>query len=358
MKEEKISSLQLLFLLVTLGIATADVFLPAYVAQQAGRDSWISVIIGTISSIIIVNIFVTLGLRYPDKTLVEYSCDILGKPLGKLVGFIFIYYSFLVTIFITRSMGEIFVISFNPDTPIIVFIVLVILLAAYALGKGIEVISRINEILLPIGIIVLVGVSLLNIGELNFNYFLPVMYDGIIPSLRGGILIQAWLIETVIILQLIPFIKKKNKIRSIITASIVILGMGLMIGVLTIALFGSAAKNFMLPALEFVRYASFGAYFRGVDITIMGVWAGGIFIKISLFFYVFITGLAQLLNIKSYKGLIVPGGLLVITSSMVCSRNIIEAIYFLNFIFPLYSFSIAFILPSLLLLVSIFRSKS
>lgn len=48
---EKISVLQFSFLLITIVLATADVFLSALVAQQAGRDSWISVIIGTIISI-------------------------------------------------------------------------------------------------------------------------------------------------------------------------------------------------------------------------------------------------------------------------------------------------------------------
>jgi len=355
---ERISSKQLLFLLITLIIATADVFLPAFVAQQAGRDSWISVIIGTISSIIIGNIFISLGLRYPDKTFVEYSCDILGKPLGKLAGAIFLYYMFLITSIITKQLGEIFVVAFNPETPIIIFIALSILLASYAIGKGIEVISRINEILLPVGVIVLVGIGVLNLNELNFNYFLPVMYDGILPPLRGAILIQSWMVETVTILQLFPFIKEKKKIRRTVTISIVALGIALQIGVLTIALFGSATKIFMLPALEFVRYASLGEYFRGLDITIMGVWVGGIFVKMSIFFYVFTTGLAQLLNMKSYKELILPVGVLIVTFSMVFSRNIMGGIYFSNFIFPLYSFFVVFLLPVLLLLVSMLRKKN
>ncbi|MDQ2085570.1 endospore germination permease [Herbivorax sp. ANBcel31] len=355
---EKISSLQLLFLLVTAVIATADVFLPAYVAQQAGRDSWISVIIATISSLIIVNIFISLGLRYPNKTFVEYSCDILGKPLGKLAGIIFLYYTFLIASISTKNLGEIFIIAFNPEIPIILFIVLTILLTAYTIGQGIEVIARINEVLFPIAIIILIGIGILNLDHLNFNYFLPVLYDGILPPLRGGLLIQSWLVETVIVLQLIPFIKDKKNIRSKVTASIVILGFGLQIGVLTIALFGAATKIFMLPALEFVRFASFGENLRGVDITIMGIWMGGIVVKISIFFYVFTTGLAQLLNIKSYKGLILPSGTLLITFSMAFSRNVMEGNYFANFIKPFYSFSVAFILPTLVLLVSKIRKNN
>lgn len=355
---EKISVLQFSFLIITVILATADVFLPALVAQQAGRDSWFSVIIGTIISIIIVNIFISLALKYPDKTFVEYSCDILGKPLGKLAGGIFLYYIFIIACISTRNLGEIFVIAFNPKTPIAVFIITIILLAAYAVGKGIETISRMNEILLPVGIMVLIGISALNFKELDFNYFLPIMYDGIIPPLRGSILIQAWMIETIIILQLMPFLKDKKKIRSSVTASLVVVGLGLQIGVLIIALFGLATKFFMFPALEFVRYASFGENFRGIDITIMSVWLGGAFIKISAFTYIFIMGLAQLINIKSHKDLIVPGGVLIATYSMVFSRNVMEETYFIGFIKPFYSLSVVFLLPTLLLLVSTLRKNT
>ncbi len=80
---EKISVLQFSFLIITVILATADVFFPALAPQQAGRDSWFSVIIGTIISIIIVNIFISLALKYPDKTFVEYSCDILRKTSWK-----------------------------------------------------------------------------------------------------------------------------------------------------------------------------------------------------------------------------------------------------------------------------------
>ncbi len=84
------------------------------------------------------------------------------------------YYIFIIAC-IDRNLGEIFVIAFNPKTPIAVFIITIILLAAYAVGKGIETISRMNEILLPVGIMVLIGISALNFKELDFNYFLPII---------------------------------------------------------------------------------------------------------------------------------------------------------------------------------------
>ncbi len=64
----KITARQLGFIAVTLVIATADVLLPALVALEAKQDAWISVIIATLVSLVVVTMIVTLGLRYPGST--------------------------------------------------------------------------------------------------------------------------------------------------------------------------------------------------------------------------------------------------------------------------------------------------
>lgn len=46
-------------------------FLP-FVIQESKEDSWIAVIVGTIGALIIINVFITLGLKYPNKTLAQY----------------------------------------------------------------------------------------------------------------------------------------------------------------------------------------------------------------------------------------------------------------------------------------------
>ena len=41
-------------------------------------------------------------------------------------------------------------------------------------------------------------------------------YNGIIPSLKGSLLVQGWIAETVIILHLIPYVKDKEKSENIL----------------------------------------------------------------------------------------------------------------------------------------------
>ena len=354
----KITSIQLSFLLITLVIATADVFLPAFVAQEAGRDSWLSVILGTLIALITVSIILALGLRYPDKTIIQYSSEILGKPIGLLISILYIYFLLENTRGVTRELGELFVIAFNPDAPMFIYNAVVVAVAAYAVLKGLEVIARVNQLLLPIGLGILLFVSMFNIPNMDFNNFLPVLYDGFKPVIRGSFLIKSYLLEVVVVLQLIPFVSKKDKIRRNTLIAVILLGLSLMVGTLTIAVFGPVTKNFLFPALEFVRYAGTGQFFRNLDISIMGVWIAGIFIKISVFYYCSVLALAQLLNFKSYKPLIIPIGALTLCLSMYSPKTLFQALYFMRFIYPFFVMLIAFVLPTLLLTVSLIRGKT
>ena len=351
-KKIQISVKQYMMLIITYVISTADVFLPSFVAQEAKEDSWISVIFGTIVGLLVVNILVSLALKYPLKTIAEYACDIVGKPIGKIIGFLYAWCFFIITWTVIRELEEIFGAAFNSEAPIMVYGIVTIIVAAFAVFKGLEVIARINEILLPIALIILVLISAVNIPNINLNYLLPVLYNGIVPSLKGGLLIQTWLIETFILLQLTPYVKEKEKLRKYSNISVVTLGFSLMIGILTITIFGAELTGKLLfAALEFVRISSFGQYFQNLDIAIMVVWISGIFVKISLAYYLSVQTFSQVINSKSQRSLIMPIGLLIIVCSAASANTLTDLTYFLKYILPFYFIVMALLIPGLLLII-------
>lgn len=357
LEKGRISAFQFGLLGLTLVIATADVFLPAFVAQEAQQDSWLSVIFGTVSSLAISVLFIQLAKRYPGMTLVEYSSDILGKVLGKLVASFFIFYMIIVAYAVTRELGDIFVTSFNPDAPLVIYSLITILVAAYAVHNGLEVIARVNQLMLPFGLGILGFIALANIKETDLTNYLPVLENGIIPPLKGAVLIQGWLMELIILLQFVPFVKDKKNIGKSFSLTIVVLGLSMLLGTLTIAVFGKLTSQLIFPALEYVRYASIGEYVKNLDITIMGVWIIGIFIKITVAYYGIVLGISQLFGFKSYKSMIVPVGLLITTISVSASERLNGVFNYSHFTFPFFSFSIAFFIPTLLLVVSFIRKK-
>lgn len=357
LEKGRITALQLAFLIITLVISTADVFAPKFIALEARQDSWIAVIIGTAFSLFSVFLLLSLGLKYPDKTLFQYTCDILGNFLGKIVCFIYLFYFIHIAWTVNRELGEILVTALNPEAPIMIYNTTTVLVAAYAVYMGIEVIARINGITLPIGLAILAFVFVVNLPKVDLGNFLPILYDGIAPPVRGALLIQGWLLEAVLILQLIPITRDTERIKRNTLLSIVVLGISMELGVFTIAIFGPLTEQFLFPALEYVRFASLGRFLENLDISIMGVWIIGIFVKVSLFYYIAVVATAQLFNLKSYKYMIAPVGVLISCLSTVTGESIIDIMHFIHFIFPLYSLTIGFIIPGLLLLVSVIRRK-
>lgn len=356
-ESNKISSIQLGLINITYVLSTSDVFLPAFVAKEAKQDSWISVLIATMSSLLIVFIQLAISNKYPNKTITQYSCDILGRFLGKFIGVLYVYFYFFAAYAVTRELGEIFVISFNPVAPISVYSIFTITIAGYAVYKGITAIARINTILLPLGIFVLMFIACINIPIIDLNYFLPVMYKGIKPVLKGSILIQTWLIETFIILQLIPYVKDKKSVNRNIIASVIFLSLSLQVGVMTIGIFGPLTGKVLFPALQFAKYSSIGYYIKNLDISIMAVWVSGIFIKISVSYYLTVLSLSQLLELKSYKQYIIPIGILIMCFSILAANSISELIYELHYIVPFYIFTMTAIIPALLLIISLVKDN-
>ncbi len=352
----RISALQLGFLIVTFVIATSDVFLPGFVYEEAAQDSWLSVLIGTAASILLVLVFLQLGLDHPDRTFIQYTCDILGKPLGKAAGLFYVYFFINLCEAVTRELSEILVIAFNPVAPIFVYNLVTLLVAAYAVSRGLEVIARVNQILLPAGITILVLITFVNLPNMDLVNYMPVLAAGLAPPLRGSVLIQAWILESFFILQLIPYVKEKNKIRKYTIFSILIIGMGLMLGITIIAVFGPLTGKLLFPALEFVRFAKIGKYLQNLDITIMGVWLTGIFVKVTVALYISLQSLVQVFEIKGSNHLIIPMVILVLALSSAPAR-VVEIYHFAHYILPFYTFFAAFIIPSLILLVSKLRKN-
>jgi len=356
----QISVFQLSLLVITVVASTIDIFFPSLIAQNAGPDSWISVIIATLATLISIYIFLVLSLRYPNKTLIQYSCDILGKPLGKILGFIYIFNFLQVAIAINKDFSELYVTAFNEYAPPLLYHIFMTLIAAYAVLLGIEVIARNNTILGAIGIGVLALVVSFNLPDLTLEYFKPILYNGIKPVLRGSVIIHGIMLDIIVALQFIPFVRaqEKSKIKGYVLVTTLVLGISLELGVLAIGLFGPLTKLLVFPALEYTQLARLGAYLTNLEILIAGVWIGGIFIKLAIYYYVCVLGIAQLFSVNSYKPMIVPVGIFIITFATVAREPIGKFFYILHYIDPVAGIIYGLIIPSVLLVVSFIKGKN
>ncbi|MBM7854544.1 spore germination protein KB [Desulfohalotomaculum tongense] len=353
----KISLRQLMFIIITMVISTADIFLPAIVAQQAGRDSWIAVIIATAEALVVAAVAASLSLRFPKLTLVQIFQKVLGSWLGWIMAFIFvtIFCLFLLCI-VVGEFGIILKSAFMQKTPLAVFNGLLIVIAAYAVYQGIETIARVTEILMPVGIAVLVLVGLLITPHVDFNKFLPLLDNGVGPVINGAHRLLSFLGEGVVVTMLAPYINSPQKVLGTVSRSMVLLGLLLLVGVLAIAMFGpQETANMTFPALNMVRQIRVGDFLEHLDAVIMTVWVGGIYTKTVVIYYISCIGLAQLFNLRSYKPVIWPLGILVLSASFAWLNNLPAVINYLASAWPAQGLIFEFLIPFVLLITAAAR---
>lgn len=359
MSKEKIqiSPVQLTFLCITLVISTADIFLPSFVAREAKRDSWISVILSALMMIPVVFIQLKLCSNHKGKCLVEICTETVGSFVGRIIGILYAFYFLVIVIGAIISLSIVLNIAFLDLTPPWVIVVISILVVIYGAGKDLEVIARVNEILLPAGIGTLVFLLLLNVNEYDFNFYRPVLADGIIPPLRGSIIILGYLAETVVILQMVHFINKPEKVNAAVFTGLLVTCAGILAGTLIYAVFGPLTEIFVIPSLELARFSSIGKYIQNLDVFILAIWITGIYVKIMIFIYSGSYTLAQIFKLKDYKSVIFPIGFFISGIAVSTINERVTELDFMHYIIPVYSIVMALFIPGILLVVSIIRKR-
>lgn len=353
----RISSRQLALLLFSTVISTITVYPPSLVAGVAGRDAWLAVVLATAYTLLLWWVIAALASRFPGETAVQYARQVLGRWLGSLVGMVFIFFFFVLGFNVARVMGEIMTTAFMPRTPEVVIVAILVVLSAYAVYGGLEVIARVNEILLPVGVAVLLFVGASSLSTVDFANFLPLLEEGLRPVNWGGVLLLSFTGEVVLALMLFPFVQDREAVARDGALTIIGLGAAMQIGVLAIGLYTpEVAAKMVFPALEMVRGVSLGKLISHLDVLIMGVWIGGIFIKLAVLYYAAVLGLAQWLGLEDYRPLVAPTGVLLVAFSLLAYRT--QGEYYttaLMEVFPGQALIHEFCLPLLLLLVARLR---
>lgn len=353
----KISSVQMAFMVVPTIMATVILVVPAITGKYAGRDMWISPILGSLNGFFTVFIAYQLHKRYPKESIVQYSEYIVGRILGKILGFIYLFFFLHISGIIAREYGNFIVDSFLPKTPMIVVIGSMVLICAFAVRGGVEVLGRTAQLLVPI-FMLSPFLFLLLIPDFKLTNVFPIMEHGIMPLIFGAAAPQAWFSEVFLISMLLPFVTDREKGRQWGMISIVVVMLFLVFeSIVTVFLFGTSVVSYTYPVFLALRYISVATFFEHLEALAITIWVLGAFIKISVFYYALVLGTAQWLHLSDYRPIVFPMGFLVTLFGIWASSNEQELAQFLDTIAPFYIPSIFTLLPMLLLFITIIKKK-
>ncbi len=360
LKKVNIDGRQLMILVTLYTIGDSILLLPSIVTASAKQDAWIATLLGVaIGPFIMVILYESIRKYYPELTLIEYSEKILGKYLGKFVSILFLLFFFVTSATYLREIGDFVTTAFLPNTPIEAIFLLFLLVIVMSARLGIETIARSAEIYFPIVFILLAILVLLLLPSIEFNNLQPMLEEGVRPIIKASIPVFVLpFMEPVAILMILPFVSDKAVIKKQLFKGTFLAGAVILISVLlTILVMGAdLTERHLYPTFELAKNIAITDVMR-IEALLAFIWIITIFFRLSIFFYVTSLGLAQLLDLKDYRHLLFPIGMILFVFTITMAQNIVEYNQMIGDIWPFYAMTFGFLFPFIMLIVIKLRTK-
>ncbi len=358
--KEIISLKQFMLLVILFCMGSSILLIPTSLAGEAKQDAWIISILGIFVGMMLVFLYSTIGQRFQTISIVQYSEEILGKWLGKIVSFWFCSYAFILSGIILKHLGDFVVTFLMPETSVETIIIIFLLLVIMGTRLGIETIARSAEILF-IFILLLYFIAVFGLlPEVDLTRLQPMFEGGIRPITRGLFqYIGSPYLELVIFLMIFPMINQIKKAKKTFLIGTLLGGISIMIPVFfcLVVLGPEMTALHTFSGFTVIKQINLGGFLQRLESIIAIIAFISIFFKALICFYASTLGFSQIFNFKDFKFLIYPMGMILAVFSIISSPNISYARTFFKTIWTPYALTNGLFLPLILLVVVGIRKK-
>jgi spore germination protein len=174
-------------------------------------DVWLSVVFGGLIALLAGFIMVKLSMEYPEKTLYQYSRDIIGKWPGGLFSLLLICYFLATSSFQVRSVTEVMGFYLLEDTPLWAMAMVFLWSGIYLIIGGINPITRLYEIIFPITVLIFLVVIFMSASIFETDNLRPVLGKGIVPVMQGVKTTSFAYTGIEVLLIIVPFMRKPEQ---------------------------------------------------------------------------------------------------------------------------------------------------
>lgn len=293
--------------------------------------------------------------KYPGKDLTDIAymtSPWFSKAVSVIYAIVFIF-----STMVTLARLELFVgtIIF-PENDSALFIIICVLASCYAASLGIEALGRVSALSVMISCAAFLFIMLTMADKIDVTQFSPAFYEGLTPSLKGGLSFASRTVEILMLSALFPKVNGKPMRAYLAWLTVTVLSM-LSLFFFVFGGLGKFALTQLFPVHSVAVLSEVGV-FRRFDVLLTGVWILSAFIKISLLLYL----QAELLQ-KSFKAewknyyIFITGGL-VLASQLFLAGNFTDYFYQMDYIMRLIYFTgFVLVLPALIMLCAYVKRR-
>jgi spore germination protein KB len=274
----KISAAQIAKMLYLAVTPTAILSTPAVTYKFAKQDLWISPM-WAFSGVAAIFTVLALQALFPGQNFIQVCARLLGPVIGKIAALVLLVYFLYVTGVIVREYGEFVVGAFLLHTPLIVVSGSMVFVCALAVRGGVEIVARFADVFIPVFALLFLLLIIPLVPELHILNMVPIMGEGIAPSLTGSFVLQTWFGEFVLASFFIPLANHGGKVKTSVVISFVAVILSLVASnLLTLLLLGNLTGSYTYPFLIVARYINFADFFTHLESLFMAIWVLGAFV--------------------------------------------------------------------------------
>ena len=357
MKLEKgeLSSTQLMFLVG--GFIQGSLLTLTFAKDATKHDIWIAVIAAFIMSLPLTFVYLTLALKFPGQNLIQINDIIFGPYLGKLVSLQYILLFLTIVSANLWFVGDFFLTFIMPETPILAIMIMFAFICAWAVRAGIEVIARMSFLLVLITVIIIFITFIFLLKDMKFTNFLPIFELPLHDFIQGThILMAIPFNEVFIFMMVIPYVNKMKQVKTSVLYGLIIGGISFLIIVIrNTAVLGPLADIVVSPSMVAVRLIDIGKIINRLEALVAIALLVTIFLKVCVFYYATVLGIAQLLKLRSYVPLVIPIGIIGISIAL-SNESTMQFSYSAKNTYPVFAMPFYIGLPLLSLFIAKVRN--
>lgn len=359
-EDEKISSSQFRGLVNFFSVGTSILVIPSMLAAEAKQDAWIVVLIGMGIGLFVVWLLSTMSLFFPKITFVQMIEKIFGRWFGKIIALIFLLLTIISSAELLYYTGAFLTLNLLPETPPVALHIMTAFIMVMAIRLGLETISRTAEIFRVV-FILLFSMLLLITPQIEVKNLQPILENGIKPLLQPTLILSSiGSLNLVVLLMIFPVHVNQPKAaqKSFFIGYIIGTLSLLVITLLSIlVLSAEITGNRPYPGYILAQKINVGGFLQRAEAVIAFMWVITVYFKLVIYFYAACSGLAQVLNLKSYRITILPLGLIVVALASMIFSNVVEQNVWDKEIGPVFFLIMGLLLPLLMFGIVIFRKK-
>lgn len=293
----------------------ASALLTSFLNTILRQDAWMGLLFGIILTIPVIWLYRTLMLAFPEKNLIQVLEEVFGKVFGKIVGLGYAWFFITLSALNLSDLGHFTNLTIMNDTPHIVLILVCILVSAWTVKYGINVVTRYSGLFVLFELIIIGIFLILVFNQLEPRNFLPMFTMPFIRYIQGThVSATIPFGELVIFLMFTPNLKLGGKKLTKYWFLGVGIGVFTVLGVLMrdIAILGGTMPLFKMPGLVTIRLVSMGEALSRMEILFAIAMMVLLFSKVTILCYTTTITLCYIFKTKAYRYLALVTGILIV----------------------------------------------